>query len=314
MRRLAVAALAVGLAALVWTFLPWDLDPGAYGAASIPAGAPPVPAVAVELSIVRTASIATIDAFAYRGGRPWRQRTMAVSAVLVRHPRATLLFDTGLGSAAGAQFAGNPFWARKLLGYEMASTAAEQLRSAGVDPASVSMIVLSHIHWDHASGILDFPGAEVLTTREEHAFGLSAGRPAVIREQFDAPSVRWRFVTLEGPPYEGFATSLDLFADGSVVLVPLPGHTPGSLGMFVNLASGRRFLFTGDLTWAREGIERPAERPLLSRLLVDRDPAMARKAIVSVHQLCKRRPELVVVPAHDAAAQARVATFPELDR
>ena len=41
---------------------------------------------------------------------------------------------------------------------------------------------------------------------------------------------------------------MDLFDDGSVVFVPLPGHTGGSNGMFVNLRSGKRFFFMGDLT------------------------------------------------------------------
>src|SRR5262249_38058217 len=49
--------------------------------------------------------------------------------------------------------------------------------------------------------------------------------------------------------------------DGSVALAPLPGHTTGSTGVFVNLRSGKRYLFTGDLTWALEGFKLPAERP-----------------------------------------------------
>src|SRR5437868_14538031 len=85
--------------------------------------------------------------------------------------------------------------------------------------------------------------------------------------------------------YENFPRSLDVFVDGTIVLVPLPGHTPGSMGMFVNLHSGKRFFFIGDLTWALDGIQIPAERPWLSRALADDDPDDVRRSIVQVHEL-----------------------------
>ncbi len=50
----------------------------------------------------------------------------------------------------------------------------------------------------------------------------------------------------------GFDESLDLFGDGRLVLVPLPGHTPGSVGLFVTLDSGRRLFFSGDTSWRLE--------------------------------------------------------------
>ena len=106
----------------------------------------------------------------------------------------------------------------------------------------------------------------------------------------------------------------DLFGDGSVVLVPLPGHTDGSLGVFVNLRSGKRFLFTGDLTWALEGFELPAERPWMARKLVDADEAEVRRSIVKVHWLMKKYPDLIVVPAHDRRVHERIANLPNFER
>ena len=88
---------------------------------------------------------------------------------------------------------------------------------------------------------------------------------------------------------------------------------PARFGMFVNLRSGKRFLFIGDLTWALEGIELPAERPWVSRKLVDRDEAQVRASIVKVYQLSKRYPDLVVVPAHDRRVHNRIANFPDFE-
>jgi glyoxylase-like metal-dependent hydrolase (beta-lactamase superfamily II) len=104
------------------------------------------------------------------------------------------------------------------------------------------------------------------------------------------------------------------YGDGSIVFVPLPGHTPGSIGMFVNLRSGKRFFFIGDLTWALEGVELPAERPWISRKLVDRDEAQVRASIIKVHRLSKRYPELVIVPAHDRRVYDRIANFPGFEQ
>ena len=60
----------------------------------------------------------------------------------------------------------------------------------------------------------------------------------------------------EGPPYLGFSASYDVWGDGSIVLVPAPGHTPGSIVVFITLQSGKRYALIGDLTWQLDGIEK----------------------------------------------------------
>ena len=136
--------------------------------------------------------------------------------------------------------------------------------------------------------------------------------PGLIDQMID----RMKIHTFEftGGRYEDFEQSLDLFDDGSVVLVPLPGHTDGSTGVFVNLRSGKRFLFTGDLTWAMEGFELPAERPWLARKLVDFNEDQVRRSIVKVHQLMKHDPDLIVVPAHDRRVHDRIQALPRFER
>jgi hypothetical protein len=69
-----------------------------------------------------------------------------------------------------------------------------------------------------------------------------------------------------------------------------------------------------DLTWAIEGVKLPAERPWISRKLVDLDEVQVRRSIVKVHQLLERRPELVIVPAHDRRIHDQLANFPEVER
>jgi glyoxylase-like metal-dependent hydrolase (beta-lactamase superfamily II) len=174
------------------------------------------------------------------------------------------------------------------------------------------MILISHSHWDHVSGLEDFPQTEAWLLDEESTFINSMQNRELVHQALER--VRSRTVELSGGPYENFDKSLDLFDDGSVVLVPLPGHTPGSMGMFVNLSSGKRFLFIGDLTWSIEGVQLPAERPWISRKLVDKDEEGVRRSIVKVHHLMNRYPDLIVVPAHDRKAHDKVAAFPDVER
>ncbi|HMM68759.1 MAG TPA: hypothetical protein PKC03_17640, partial [Dokdonella sp.] len=99
--------------------------------------------------------------------------------------------------------------------------------------------------------------------------------------------------------YLGYAQSFDVWGDGSIVVVPAPGHTPGSVVIFVNLPTVR-YAFVGDVVWQSEGIERPAERPWISRHLVDFDASQVREQITRLAALHRKFPQIVMVPAHDA--------------
>ena len=65
---------------------------------------------------------------------------------------------------------------------------------------------------------------------------------------------------MRAAPTSDFPTSHDVYGDGSIVVVLAPGHTPGGVIIFVNLASGKRYAFVGDLVWQLEGITLREER------------------------------------------------------
>ncbi|HJQ24629.1 MAG TPA: MBL fold metallo-hydrolase [Blastocatellia bacterium] len=318
MRRflLWLAALCgVALLLLGYTFVPRRLDVAAYqtGATDFhPASTHADALPEVQLSLIKCGKMISRQAFVYRGGS-WKQTyESGMAAALVRHPRATFLFDTGFGANVDEHFQHIPFLMRKLTVYDKEQPAAAQLAAQGVGAEQINMILLSHSHWDHVSGWEDFPAAEGWMTREEAAYSRTLPDSELMKRMLD--HVKLRELDLNGPPYENFDRSLDLFGDGSIVLVPLPGHTPGSMGMFVNLRSGKRFFFIGDLTWCREGVELPAERPWLSRRLVDKDEEQVRRSIVRVHELAKRYPDMVIVPAHDRRVHEQIAAFPAVER
>lgn len=291
-----------------------DLDPAEYSFASTDSADVSAERAAVPLSfsLIRTGASITLDAFAYRGGSWIEAREIVFTAVLVRHPTGDFLFDTGLGREIDSQYEDMPQYLRPLTAYKEVSPALDQFAAHGIDPAKVGRILLSHLHWDHASGIVDFPHAEVMLPKSEHDVAMNPkGAMGYLASQLDSKEIHWRYLEFVDQPYLNFERSHDLFSDGSVVLVPMRGHTRGSMGMFLNFPDGRRYFFSGDTTWTIEGFRKPAEKFLFARKLVKEDGGKTRKEIVRVHELMQALPGLVVVPAHDANIQGGIGYFPE---
>ena len=305
--------LLVSLALLAYTFVPMKLDVSQTGT-SFSTDHKPDPAnlPEVKLSLLKAGKMLSQQSFSWRGGKWGETYESGMAAILVQHPQMSFLYDAGFGANVDAHAKAMPWLMQKLANYVREIPAAEQLRQHGIAPDTIKTIFISHSHWDHISGIEDFPGVEVRMPTAERAF-IDAGKyPGLVDQMIG----QWQVKTFEftDGPYENFDRSLDLFGDGSVVFVPLPGHTDGSNAMFVNLRSGKRFLFTGDLTWALEGFQLPAERPWVARKLVDADEAEVRRSIVKVHLLMRKYPDLIVVPAHDRRIHERIASLPDFER
>jgi N-acyl homoserine lactone hydrolase len=264
------------------------------------------------LSIIKCGKMISKQAFIYRGGSWSETYESGMAAALVRHPKATFLFDTGFGINVDEHIKTIPALMRATTKYDKETSAAAQLQAQGISPDEIKMAVISHSHWDHISGLEDFPQAEAWIAKDEEAYIRTLPGRELVQQM--SGKIKWQVIEFSDGAYENFDRSADLFKDGSIVLVPLPGHTPGSLGMFVNLRSGKRFLFTGDLTWCIEGEQIPAERPWISRQLVDKDEEGVRRSIVKVHELMKRYPDLVIVPAHDRRIHDKLANFPNAER
>ena len=265
-------------------------------------------AAGLRFALVKTAETETLDAFTVEGGS-WTDKAIANHvAVLIEHHAATLLLDTSLGRQVDQQFETEmPWYDKPLLRYGKVTPVRDQLERAGI---RVDRVLLSHSHWDHASGLADFADLPVWAPYEEIEFSRIATPPAVLPSQF-RHAIRWVPFTFDGGPFMGFARSLDLFGDASLVAVPLDGHTPGSVGLFLTLDDGRRFFFTGDASWRLQGFTGPREKFWVSRHMVDNDRDATRRQLERVHALLQQHPQLVVVPAHDEAVQREIGYFPE---
>ncbi|MEY9877611.1 N-acyl homoserine lactone hydrolase [Streptacidiphilus sp. MAP12-33] len=268
---------------------PLPLPPAWTG--PLPEAAPPGDMALYRLP---TGTYETRAAFAFKGGSFGDRRRFAATAVLVRHPGGDLLIDAGFGSRVEQHIRSLPSYERSP--YEPADSARTQLDAGGYDRADLRGVLVTHAHWDHVSGLDDLRVPVLINAGElEYAGGHRGGR--VFRDVAGEHKItEYRF---DGPPYLGFPASFDVYGDGSVVVVPAPGHTTGSVVVFVALPTGARYAFVGDLTWQLDGIRRRAERPLMMRMLADVDPARVRADLLRVVALAD---VMHIVPAHDVTA------------
>ena len=295
----------VGLMALASTFraVTLPVPEGPEVAVAAPPAPPPV-----RLSVLHAGRMFSAAAMAFRGGAFNDERIFGMDAVLIEHPQGSLLIDSGFGEDVAAHFATTPMLMQKVSRYEEEIPVAQQLRAAGRDPGDLLGVILTHAHWDHVSGLADLPGVPVWVPQAEHDF-IHTGDPATALARNLAGSIEWQIYAFDDGPFLGFDRSLDVFDDGSVVLVPSGGHTPGSVIVFVSLPEGQRYGFVGDLVWQAEGITLPAERPWMTRRLVDVRADVVSERIVQLHRLAQQMPELTLVPAHDRRV---MATLPAL--
>lgn len=304
LKTLVILILAI-TAALAFSFTPATLEPDQ--APSIE-GVERPNAKGVRLAAIVSGSIESLAALAYRGGSFHEQREFVVGAILVTHPQGNLLFDTGFGADVDQHIRTTPWLMQQTSTYTKGVPVAEQLAAAGFDLARIANIVLTHAHWDHISGLPDLVGPTIMMSSAEAAFARSGHPSMKLMETFGRMPITP--INYRGGAYLGFESSLDLYSDGTIVIVPAAGHTPGGIIAFINTEDGKRYALIGDLVWQREGIDLPAERPLLSRMLVDMDAAAVRAGIVHLHQLKQGMPELIIVPAHDARVWRELPQFP----
>src|SRR5712692_5352886 len=235
---------------------------------------------------------------------------MTAGSILVRHPAGDILIDAGNSSHFRQDVSVYPFWLR----WKLQSLAGQLnpevplpdlLRRIGEDPAKLRWAILSHVHLDHAGGLMDLPRMPVLLTREELRF---ANDPKAQAKGFTIAAHTQKFPRVDSPtlqfeskPYETFDESADLYKDGSVVVVPLRGHTPGSVGIFVNLSPTRRLFYVGDSVDDERGFEERVGKPLLLRDS-DSDITLANEVVGRLSELHEKVPGLVILPAHGRSA------------
>lgn len=279
--------------------------------------APRVTAAPFELCWIEYATDKQPAGYGLSGPSDEEQWEVTYSGLLLRHPGGHLLLDAGQSSHFAEEVQTSGFLAGLLLksfqgGGTLVAHAPEALRAVGEEPSSLEGIVVSHVHGDHFGGIVDLPGTPVLLSPLEIAFLQSEkdkGGFDVIRAQAASAEGRVKPIAFAKAPYEIFDESCDYFGDGSVVFVPLPGHTPGSIGTFVNRSPTQRFFHLGDGVNTLEAIEKRRGKSAILGI-TDHDSAQADLTAAWIGQLHAQDPALVLLPAHDRKAWSKAFGAP----
>lgn len=207
--------------------------------------------------------------------------------LLIESDRGLILVDTGFGTRDVAhphRRLSDFFIYFNNIQFRLEDTAANQVRRLGFDPADVRHIVITHLDFDHAGGIEDFPNATVhLTAREKEVADQQKGgafvgtrryRPLQWDEVED-----WRLYPFGGgEPWFGFDCVRDLQGlPPEILLVPLAGHTWGHSGVAIDTPEGWLF-YAGDAFLPRRSRRRALRLPAGSARLSADDGSRPRRA------------------------------------
>lgn len=246
-----------------------------------------------------------------RGGR-WTSAEFPALAALILHPRhGALLYDTGYAThfaSATAHFPERLY--RWITPVELphAQTLAVQLAAHGLAPGDIARVLISHMHADHIAGLRDLPRARFSALRDEVTALRRLGRlrgltravlPALLPEDFgarldvadDAP------VRALGPHWQPFSHGFDLLGDGSLLGVPLPGHSSAQMGVLLHDEDDRPLLLAADACWSARAWREQRLPSLFARPLMH-DWRAYRATLAGLLAVAQRQPELLIVPSH----------------
>lgn len=245
-------------------------------------------------------------------GRKWI-KNRPLSVFIIEHEKDLVLFDAGMTRRVKTD---PEYWPdkitrminNKVFRFEIGpeETLTKKLELAGYDASDVSKAVISHLHFDHVGCISEIPQAELLVAAEawEHMLSKHSERKAVLRRDIEIPGAKWNQVELEPVNDETlapFTMAHDVMGDGSMVMLPTPGHMPGSTSLLIR--TDPPILLVGDLCYSLEG------------LMEDIFPGIGEKdelaqSYADVRKLKENMPGLLIVPSHDPVGVESLKAHP----
>jgi len=216
---------------------------------------------------------------------------------VVLHRQGNVLFDTGphpgVFQDAFARWGGLAK-AFEPLGQERSGIFG-QLKTIGLRPEDVRYVVNSHLHFDHAGGNQFFPQSTFLVSRKEMEWAQKPENEGkgYFRADWDHPLA-----------YREIDGGFDIFRDGSLVIIPLPGHTPGHQGLLVRLKKDGAMILSGDSVPCEENYR----DFIIPRNHLNGEPA--RKTILNLRDMVEIEKALLI-HGHDPEQWEKIRKAPE---
>ncbi|PDT46592.1 MBL fold metallo-hydrolase [Sinorhizobium fredii] len=164
---------------------------------------------------------------------------LPVHATLVRHPQANVLFDTGCSPEAATDPQARWGGLSKVMSpiFAPEQTVLRQLKTLGLTPEDIDVVICSHLHPDHCGCNEYFRRATFLCHEAEVAAAKAEGaeNQGYLRIEWEQPQ-----------GFQTFNAEHDVFGDGRIILLPMPGHTPGMTVARVVLQKDGTFVLASD--------------------------------------------------------------------
>ncbi len=259
-----------------------------------------------EVRVFDTGHCLASEHYILQGGQKRAVQVHCLVGLLRHSEQGWILFDTGY---APRMLAATQDWPYRLYRWATPFVAppelaiCEQLKRASIDPEQISHIIISHFHADHVAGLLDFPKAKLICSRAAYqGIAQRTGYKALLRAYLPQLipldfKARASFIEAFQPEtLPGLGPTCDLFGDGSLRLVSLPGHAQGQIGLLAETAQGSWF-FVADGAWYRKSIRdiRPPTGP--ATLFVD-DMQAVGETLNNLHLFAEACPTVTLMPTH----------------
>lgn len=264
----------------------------------------------VKLSLHQAGSCTQIEKMVIKKGK-FKKINFPSTFALIEHPvKGIILFDTGYSTRVLENAKSFPMFIYPLITpiqIKDHESAANVLKAKGFQPEDVKSIILSHFHIDHMGGLKDFPNAKFIFTASaaksiQKKSGFKALKKAFMPQLL--PDDFWqRALIIDDSSlpsadlhYPEFEKGFDLFGDGSVVAVNLPGHATGQIGIFVHTFE-KTVLLASDACWKSIAFKELLFPHPLARIFIADNQAFD-KTLRKLHQLHQLRPDILIVPTH----------------
>lgn len=271
----------------------------------------------VSLRMLRVGACRHLDCMAARGGRLALVDFPALCGLIAHPDLGWILYDTGY---ADHFFDATHPWPERLYRAALPAhlppneTLINQLATFGITPADISLVIISHYHGDHIAGLRDFPNARFIALRADtdrlkslvgHRFKatLKAHLLGLLPMNFfsrlqEADTYPSRSLPSWMAP---FREAHDLLGDGSLLGVPLPGHSDGQLGLFIPDANNRPAFLVADACWSLPACKE-GRLPSRLALFVNAERQRFGETFFGLRELALRETEIPILPSHCATA------------
>jgi glyoxylase-like metal-dependent hydrolase (beta-lactamase superfamily II) len=279
--------------------------------------------VTLSLKLFEVGYCKHLECISLSGGG-WRPITFPSLSALIVHPReGAILYDTGYSNHfmdATRRLPERLYRWLTPVTLPAAQCLSVQLARSGLSLSDIRYCVISHFHADHIAGLRDLDRALFIASRRdvEHLRGCSRLRgflkgllPALLPPDFNSRLRLAESYPLRSAPagWSGLGEGYDLFGDGSILALRLPGHAPGHLGLLLRDADDRPVLLCADASWSRRAWQEQRLPSLLARSVIH-DWNAYKTTLSHLQALAKLERELIILPSHCAASLGEYSREP----